>query len=166
MSLELVDANECDVNFDCEKILRTARVIPRPIDLHTAPAIMQVKPTTITSVPFNFVNKERIAYASSSPFQGIYAFLDPNGYIYVYSKSDIKILECLTVTGVFEDPMELNSYPACCGCDPSENPCFDDQTTPYPLQPHLIDLIKSEIVAELANRESIKEDTENDAEDS
>lgn len=165
INLELVDANECDVKFDCEKILRSTKPIPRPLDLHTAPAIVQVKPTTITSEPFNFVTKERIAYASSTPFKGIYSFLDPDGYIYVYSKSNIKMLECLTITGVFENPSDLQAYPACCGCNPADNPCFDDKVTDYPLQPHLIDLIKLEIVNELAQRTNIRQDNENDAED-
>jgi len=166
VDLELVSANECSVSFDCEKILRSTQPIPKPIDLHMAPALMQVKPSVRTEVPFNFISKERAAYASASPFDGVYAFLDPDGHLYVYSKSDIKLLRCLVITGVFEDPFELKNYTNVCGGDITEDACYDDKTTEYPLQAHLIDLIKTEIVSELAKRETVKEDKENDAEES
>lgn len=163
IKLEEVSASECDVNFECEKILRSTTPIPTPIDLNHTPALTKVKPTTVISKPFNFISKDRIPYVAGSPTTGVYAFLDPSGYIYVYSKSDLRLLDCLTVTGVFQDPLELKNFPACCNCSVEENPCYDDATTEYPLQSHFIDIIRNEIVQELALRTQIKEDTVNDA---
>lgn len=165
--LEEVSASECSVDFDCEKILRSTKKIPKPIDLHTKVAINRVKPTTLVALPFNFITKERAPYIANAPFsQAIYSFYDPNGYIYVYSKSNISVLECLTITGVFENPLDLKDFKNCCDCDDTAEACFDEDTTEYPLQAHLIDVVKNEIINELIRKEQIPEDRENDATDS
>lgn len=165
--LEEVSANECSVSFDCDKILRSTVPIPKPIDLHTKVALTQVKPTNLISLPFNFITKERAVYVANSPFsKAIYSFYDPNGYLYVYSKSDISLLNCLTITGVFSNPLELKNFKNCCDCEGTDVVCFDEATTEYPLQGHLIDLIRREIVDEIINKKRIKEDKENDATDS
>lgn len=167
IKLEEVSASECSVSFECDTILRSTKPIPTPITLHTKPALTKVKPTKVLSRPFNFVTKDRIPYIEGNPFsKGIYAFLDPTDYIYVYSKENISILECLTITGVFEDPLELRNYPNCCDCTAADSPCYDLAVTDYPLDSHMIDIIRGEIVNELANLEQVKEDKENDAEDS
>lgn len=167
IKLEEVDANECSVDFDCEKILRSTVKIPKPIDLHTKVALTQVKPTNIISLPFNFISKERAIYIANAPFsKAVYTFYDPNGYIYVYSRSDIKMLDCMTITGVFENPLELKNFKNCCDCTDISESCFDESTTEYPLQAHLIDLIKNEIIQEIINKKKLPEDKENDATDS
>jgi hypothetical protein len=163
--LEEVSANECNVSTDCKTILRSTKQVPKPIDLKHKPALVQVKPTRRISKPFNFVNKNRASWIQGSDFRGVYAFLDPDGYIYVFSKNDIKLLDCLTITGVFSDPMELKNYSTCCDCKQSDNVCYDPDTQEYPMQQHLIDIVRSEIINELSQRETVKEDTENDAEE-
>lgn len=167
LDLELVGNNECGVSIECDKLLRTTQPIPTPIELHTKVALNSVKPTNRTSVPFNFLSKRRTAYLDGASFQrAIYSFLDEDGYIYVTAGSGdaFKLLNCLTITGVFEDPLELRNYQNCCGCS-TPSPCFDDATTDYPIQPHYIDLIKKEIVVELAQLDRIQEDKENDSND-
>lgn len=163
--LVLVSPDECDLDESCGSILRTKRKIPKPIDLHIKPAITKVKSTIRLNLPFNFTTKDRIPYLTGSKFsKGIYAFLDPNGYIYLTSKSDISLLECISITGVFENPLELENYTTCCGCE-EESKCFDEDTTEYPLQARYIDLIRAELINELGRLDQIKEDTTNDAED-
>lgn len=167
IKLEEVSADECSVDLNCEKILRSTVKLPKPIELHSKVAINKVKPTTRTSIPFNFVTKERIPYMTNSPYsKAIYSFIDPDGYLYVTSKSNISLLECLTITGVFENPLELKNYKNCCDCTDTESICFNEDTTEYPLQPHYIDLIKKEIVNELIVTKQIMEDKENDGENS
>lgn len=165
-SLEEVSSNECSVSLTCDKILRTKRKVPQPIDLHSKVAITKVKPTEILSVPFNFISKDKAPYVANSPFsKAIYSFLDPNGYIYVFSNSDVKMLECLTVTGVFQNPLALKNYTNCCDCEDSTI-CFDENTSDYPIQSELIDIIREEIVKDIIRTKQIPEDTENDAENS
>jgi hypothetical protein len=74
------------------------------------------------------------------------------------------MLECLTITGVFEDPLELISYTNCCDCEAAPS-CYDMQTTNYPLQPHYIDIIKSDIVNDLVKKLQSQEDKANDSND-
>lgn len=166
VSLEKVSSNECDSDFGCSKILRSTKKLPRPIELHTKVAINKVKPIVRTSVPFNFVSKERIPYIGGSSFsRGIYSFIDPDGYLYVTSNSDISLLDCISVTGVFEDPLKLEEFGTCCNCN-DNTVCFDPNISEYPLQSHYIDLIKNEIINELLITKSVREDKENDATDS
>lgn len=168
IGLEEVDLDQCGLNYACGTLLRTKTVIPRPIDLHTKTAITKVKPTSRLALSFNFITKDKAQFLDASPFvNAVYAFLDDDNYIYVYSNMEsFKLIECITVSGVFQDPIELSNYSNCCNCKiTAETTCFDLATTNYPLQPHYVDLIKSEIVNELASLKQIPEDRENDATD-
>lgn len=166
METEVVSANECGLEYDCETIMRTVEKIPTPLELHLKSAITSVKPTTRLALPFNFVTKQRAIYSGDSPFKNsIYAFLDNDMHIYVVSKSvEVNLIDCITVTGIFEDPLDLIHFKTCCGCNDAQ-PCFDIYTTNYPLQPHYIDLIKSEIIKELVINIQTPKDEENDSED-
>ncbi len=165
IDLDVVSANECGITFECDTLLRTTKQIPTPLELHTKVALNSVKPTNILAIPFNFITKRRINMIEGTRFQkSIYAFLDPDGYIYASAGSgnEFKLLECLTVTGVFEDPLALQDFQDCCGCT-TPSPCFDNATTDYPIQPHYIDLVKKEIVGDLIQFLQISEDKENDS---
>jgi len=166
LTMEEVQASDCSIDISCDTIIRSTKPVPTVLDLHTRPAITQVRPIKIGSKPFNFIPKSRVPFINGNPFsKGVYAFLDPTDYLYVFTTEDLKLLQCITVTGVFEDPLELANFPACCNCDVDENPCFDKDAEDYPIAPQHIDLIKSEIVQELANlNQSIQEDIANDAE--
>ena len=166
LPLEVVTANQCGLDIECETILRTKRSIPQPIELHTKPAITSVKSTNRISVPFSFTTKERAIYSKHSPFnKGIFAFLDNDNRIYLLSKlKGLKMIECLTITGVFEDPLDLLNYTNCCDCEDSI-PCFDLTNVNYPIQAHYIDLIKNEIVKDLIQEMKIPEDKNNNSDD-
>jgi len=164
LGLEEVSVNECNLDIDCETILRTKKKIPQPLELHIKSALTTVKPTVRTAIPFNFVSKQRAIYSKNSPFnKAVFAFLDNDRYIYILSTNDAhKLIECLTITGIFEDPLELLNYTNCCDCNDAV-PCFNVMTSNYPLQPHYIDLIKNEIVAEEIKKLRIVEDTQNNS---
>jgi len=168
IDLEEVSANECGIDFECDTILRTSKPIPNPLELHTKVALTSVKPTNRIAVGFNFITKKKASYMDGAKFQrAIYSFLDPDGYVYVISgpeNNHFKLLECLTISGVFENPLELNDFVNCCGCTTAA-PCFDASTTDYPLQPHYIDLIRTEIVKDLIVKLGIPEDKANDSND-
>jgi len=168
LPLEEVSANECGLTTNCETILRTKVKIPQPLELHLKSAIISVKPTKRTSIPFNFVPKQKAIYSEYSSFNNsIFAFLDNDRYIYLKSENEnLNMLECITITGIFENPLELMNYTNCCNCPSNSTiPCFDEMTSNYPLQPHYIDLIKNEIVNELIQKLRIPEDLKNDSDD-
>lgn len=165
LGVELVSANECSLNLTCNKVLRTVKPLPIPLELHTKVAITSVKPTDRLAIPFNFITKDKVAFIEGSTFKsGVYAFLDVDNYIYLTSLEDnYKLLECITITGVFEDPLSLKEYSNCCNCDDDSSTCFNELESTYPLQPHYIDLIRKEIISDLAKEMSIPEDKENDS---
>jgi len=166
LELEEVSANECGIEYDCGTIMRTKQKLPQPLELHLKSAIINIKPTNRIAVPFNFVNKERAIFSKYSSFgDSIYAFLDNDNYIYLVSESNaVKLIECLSVTAIFEDPLLLKDYKTCCGCEIVKQ-CFDSLTTPYPLQAHHIDNITEEIVKMLIRKIQIPEDENNNADD-
>ena len=168
IDLEEVSANECGVDIECDTILRTTKPIPQPLDLHSKVAISSVKPTNRISIGFNFITKKRASLIDGATFKrALYSFLDPDGYIYVISGADnnhFKLLDCLTITGVFFDPLALADFYDCCGCTAS-SPCFDASTTDYPIPPIMIDIIREEIVKIIVGKLSIPEDKVNDEND-
>ena len=164
IELEEVSINDCNFDYECGTIMRTKKKIPIPLELHLKTAITEVKPSTKITKPFNFLTRERAIWSKHSPFaESIYSFLDTDNYIYLISQSDtVKLIECITVTGIFEDPLELKNYKNCCGCKDAEV-CFDDSKTDYPLQAHHIDAIRFEIIQSLIGTLNIQEDQINDA---
>lgn len=165
LSMELVDGDDC--GDDCPKLLRSTLVLPKPLELHSKVAIARVRPSNKISIPFNFITKERIAFIEGTSFvDSLYAFIDTDNYLYVYSLGDgYKLLDCVTVTGVFEDPISLADYPACCDCTAFTNPCYNELEDDYPLPPHFIDVIREEIVKDIVRTMTINEDKENDSND-
>jgi hypothetical protein len=164
MEMEEVSVDECNLEYDCGTIMRTKSIIPIPLELHLKSAITEVKPSIKISKPFNFVNKERAIWSQYSPFgDSIYSFLDVDNYIYLISKSEtVKLIDCITITGIFEDPLELQNYKNCCNCN-DVKPCFDEDTTEYPLQAHHIDSVRNEIIQSLIGSLNIPEDKINDS---
>tara|TARA_R110000772_G_scaffold54130_1_gene123502 strand:+ start:8843 stop:9529 length:687 start_codon:yes stop_codon:yes gene_type:complete len=168
IDLEEVSVNECGIDYECDTILRTTVPVPKPLELHTKVALTSVKPTNRIAIAFNFITKKKATFLEGATFQSsIYSFLDPNGYIYIVSGKDnnhFKLLECLTISGVFENPLDLRDFQDCCGCT-TPLPCFDDSTTDYPLQPHFIDLIRAEIIQDVVQTLKMPEDKSNDSND-
>ena len=164
--MEEVDMAECSVDYSCGTILRSKQPVPKPIEAHTKVAITKVKPITRLGVPFNFIEKDRAPFIENAPFpKSLYAFLDVDNYIYVYSAEDsYKLLSCITVTGVFEDPTTLQDYYTCCDCETTEV-CFNEDESEYPLQPHYIDVIREEIIRDLIRSVQIPEDKINNSTD-
>ena len=166
LELEEVSSLQCGINISCEKILRTKKPIPQPLELHIKSSIINIKSSKRLDIPFNFISKEKAVYSKYSPFnKSIYVYLDNDKHLYLISElNTLNLIDCITVTGIFEDPLELKNYYNCCECE-TPSSCFDEEISNYPLQPHYIDLIKSEISKELILNLKTPEDTVNDDSD-
>lgn len=166
LELEEVSVLQCGIDLDCETIIRTKQPIPKPLELHSKSSITSVRPIKRISPSFNFTTKERAIFSKHSPIKNsIFAFLDNDLYIYLLSDLDtIKMMNCITITAVFENPLDLQNYNNCCGCE-KPDVCFDLDKSDYPLQPHYIDIIRTEIVNELINKLKIEKDNINNSED-
>jgi hypothetical protein len=166
IEMEEVSINDCNFEAECDTIMRTKTKIPVPLELHLKSAITEVKPSTKITKPFNFVLRDRAIWSKYSAFpQSIYAFLDTDNYVYLVSESEtVKLIDCITITGIFEDPLELQNYRNCCGCT-TPKPCFNEDETEYPLQSHHIDSIRLEIIQNLIGTIQLPSDEINDAND-
>jgi hypothetical protein len=165
MELEEVGSETCGIGVMCDKLMRTKQALPKAIELHTKPAILSIKPTNRLEAKFNVIPIQKVPAVAYSSFpNSIYAFIDTDNRVYMVSNDDsYKLLECITVTGVFENPLDLTDYKSCCGCDIEVSPCFNEAESEYPLQPHYIDLIREEIIRDLLRTKQVPEDKENDA---
>jgi hypothetical protein len=166
LELEVTSANQCGLDLGCNKIIRTKKPLPTAIELHTKPAITKIKPTNRIAAPFNFITRDKAPMLEYAPFnKSVYAFIDNDYHIYLISKGDaVNLLDCITVSGIFENPLKLSEYKTCCGCvDGEAEVCYNEEESEYPLQPHYVDLIKSEIVNDLLKLKQIPEDKINDA---
>lgn len=164
VGLEEVSTAECGVSLSCDKIIRTVKPLPNFLQLSDGDAIQRVGPADKMAVKYNLIGRERATLLDSSNYPNkIKAFLHDDGYIYLIS-SDTIYTDCLSVTGVFRDPTELADFSDCCNCD-SESSCYDIYETEYPLDGEVLDAIRSEIIKQLAPRENLPEDINNNSQD-
>lgn len=165
VSLEEVSVEECPVNLTCNKILKTCKKLPDPLQLHTKDGIIRIASLDRMSKPFNYITRDRAVYAGNSRYSnGIYSFLHDDSYLYIFSNNPaVNLIECISITGVWETPTDLSRFYTCCSCKESK-PCFTEKSN-YPIQPHLVDIIRKEIISELANLLPIPEDKSNDSND-
>jgi hypothetical protein len=166
LELEEVNVNECGVELGCKKIIRTKRPIPTPLQLHNKSALTRIASTDRIARPFNFITGEKAIYAVDAPYpNAVYAFLHHDEHIYITSNSPtIKLMSCINVTGVFEHPLDLQNYNTSCNADDVKL-CYDISTSEYPIQPHYIDIIRTEIISEILKLANVPEDKMNDSND-
>ena len=165
IELEVTTTDLCGGALGC-KVLRSKSPIPTLLELRNRDTLLYIGPTVITGGSFKLINLTQVPFIFDRSFSnGIFTFLDENGYVYVISKSkSINFLSCITVRGIFEDPEALEGFSKCCGeCDEDEL-CFTDDTE-YQLQPYLIEVIRAEIIKEFVTKENIPEDKDNNADD-
>lgn len=166
VSLEEVDKSLCGLEVGCT-ILRSTIPIPTLLDLRSRDTLISVGPSLIGAEKFKIINIEQASYILQKPYStGIYTFIDTDGYLYIIANDEAhKMLECIYVTGLFEDPEELESFSTGCNSESNNtNPCFTENTE-YPLQGFLIDTIGNEIKKELVSRLGIPEDKDNNSDD-
>ena len=163
--LEEVSANECGLELPCEKISRTTLKVPDLLQLTSRDALARVAGANKLSKPITVIARNRAPYASSSIFNTTKAFLHDDDRLYVFNNDGPVLFNCISITGVFEDPTELATYQDCCDCSETATTCFDPMVNDYPLTPHLIDVVRKDIINELAQLQGTREDKENDSDD-
>lgn len=164
LDTELVPTNECGLDLTCDNIVRTVRPIPNVIQLSTTDALQRVAPADKLSQKFNLISRERATNYLHSRFNTkIKAFLHDDGHIYLVSTNPL-LIECLSITGIFDDPTELQYYNNCCGCE-DETSCFDMNTTEYPIQTELLDLVRKDVIQELLKLKNVPQDKINNSQD-
>lgn len=153
LSLELADASECCLAPSGCYVLKTVKKIPSTIDTWKNNWVVSV--TTADGIPISKSNQFSNRYQKYNKYTGNsrYYYLK-NDYIYIVNEV---LLEMVNVTGLFEDPMQLEEYPSCDGT------CFSSESA-YPVSANMASqitdiIIKTKIQPLLLQ---FKQDTVND----
>lgn len=143
-------------------ILRTEERIPTIVTSLNKDIIQSV--TTIDgSVIFDSTSFEIEKYSKGNKYTSTKSqYYIKGGYLYI---THIKLLEVITITGVFEDPTLIEKYPSYCkDCEDCLPECKSTLDLIFPIDSDLI-----EPLLEISSQElvsvflGIKEDTKNDA---
>lgn len=171
LELELTSPYECGIHYGCEQIVRTVRPIPTPIKHYLGLALTSVRTVNMLSQPITKIEQHSISFISPSRGRNknsIYYFVGSDMHIYLVSSSNmINLLDCISVTGVFTNPLELESYSKCCDCEGSndENKCYDYLESEYPMDNTHADDLTSLVIEKLLIKTQALKDTVNDAKD-
>ena len=163
--LEEIEAEDCDCGI-ADEVMRTTVKVPHTLEIHNKNLITKVGTTDHLDTPFSFIESERAPFAGSNTYtkKHIFAYLHDNGYIYAFRRdnnTDYKSFGEISVTGVFDNPLELESF-----TDPeSGNQYFDHLVDQYPVKQWMIDFIVPEVIQSIVQRKQIPEDTTNNSAD-
>lgn len=163
MELEEAEAEDCDCGY-ADVILRTVKPLPHTIELHNQNLITRVASPDHLAASFSFITTDRAPYVGKNTFtkRNIFTYLHSNGHIYVFRRdkdTDWKNLDFISVTGVFDNPLEVGEF-----LDPStKEPYFNYETDNYPVKQWMVDFVIQEIVKELVGLKQVPEDNENNA---
>lgn len=166
LELEEVPVFECGIEFGCDTIIRTVRPIPLPLKSHLGLAITSVRTVDRLSIPMKPIQPESAPYHLKGKFNNsIYYFVGTDLKIYFVSKNTmLNLLDCISITGIFADPLELEEYSNCCNCEDSdETKCFDIYESNYPADPDLADDITRYVIEKLINKLQTPTDNNNNA---
>ncbi len=150
VQLECLDAAECCEFTSCNKVLRSTQKLPRSIQTNDRNSILSVESPDKTvgfseTTYFRAKTNKYNRYTGNNP-----RWFIKNDYLYVINE---KMLEYVSVSGIFEDPTEATLFTTCDGA-----PCFTWDTD-YPITQRMARLITTMI---LQDRLGITQQTPND----
>lgn len=168
LELEEVSAYDCGYDLNCDTIIRTARPVPIPIKHHYGLALTTVRTMDRLGKSLRSIEPEAASYFMNSRFSNsIYYFVGSDLRLYFVSKNTmLKLMDCISITGIFADPLELEDYSTCCGCDTDvEAKCFNMYESDYPIDPSMVDDLTRLAIEKLLNKLQINTDNSNNATD-
>jgi len=165
--IELIEVSthecECLPLVGCN-ILRSKYKIPKPLVSYSRHFIESV--TSIEgSIEYKPVRMESRKYKKGNKYtSNTLDYYIKNEYIYISYKEGPRVI---AVTGIFEDPVEVNSFPSYCGNDAVDVDCTSPLDTEFPMELDMIDTTIEMTFNELINifNQTI-EDTSNNSKDS
>ncbi len=155
IQLECLDTAECCEIETCERVLRSTQKIPETIHRNNRNSIFAVSSPdkTIGFSETNFIRQRTNKYSKYTG--GKPRWFIKNGYLYL---TNTKVLEYVSLSGIFEDPTEALLFSTCEG-----EPCWtwDDE---YPITGAIASVITKKILTErLAPLKQGLNDENNDA---
>jgi len=164
MEMELVDRGLCGITTECF-VLRSKKKLPQPLDVRNRSTISYIGPALVGAKPFDKVKARDIDACIADKYSSKTAFIQDD-YIYVSGKDiSVKLLECVRVEGIFDNPADLEDYGTCKGCSTSqESHCFTLEST-YPVPGHLVAPMTKEVLKSFILTDKLEKtrDTENNS---
>ena len=154
LTVAKVNASECcGITAPCE-VFRTAIQIPRPIELYQKDLITRVAGVDIMGPSWNHVSLAQVQWSGISKWtKGTVKWFMKDRYIYLINNPGV---QKISITGVFEDPMDLAAIPSC-----SSASCYNPDNE-YPISAHLIPPLKQIVIEDLMKMRATPEDKEGD----
>lgn len=155
--LEKVDLSECPCTpaSGCS-FKKTELQIPKPLS--------RLKSVTSTNgqITYTFVEWERLEHKIRSRFKGerdnaFYTIKtrQDGSYLYLYNSIHTKYI---TVTGIFENPLEIQYFPK---CDGTEVDCKNPKTQPFILDPDILTTVYDMALGQIAKTKQLASDIDN-----
>ena len=164
VELELVDraSDSCCSEFTDCTILRTKVKIPNAIEFAHDKAITRIASVDMLALPIIFMDYDQAIYWGNGRYnrKSLGSFIR-NNYVYLIYKSGTynKLIEKISVQGVWEDPKIAANYNDCNG-----NPCWSVDSN-YPLNAWMWEIIREEIIKEFIIKYKLPVDLDNNAKD-
>lgn len=162
--MKLTDPGICGIDTGCF-ILRSEEKIPGLLSVKGRSALTRVGPPIIGMPPYEVVNETEINGCMQDPYSGTTAFI-MDDYLYLVGRAvSTKLIKCVSVQAIFEDPEKLEYLNTCDSCGSNvEEKCFTDDSE-LPMPSHLISMIVSMVVKDFIGTEKMEErrDTDNDS---
>lgn len=145
LEMELVDKATCGITTDCY-VLRSKERIPEPLSVKSRNTITYIGPSVVAGKGFDIIKSSQADVCVADPYTQNTAFVQ-DGYIYVTGKSPaFKLISCIEVRGIFEDPSSLEDKVTCNSCNTqNKTHCFTIEST-YPVPGHLVPVMTQSIV--------------------
>lgn len=135
VNLIQADKNECCDIDAC--MLRTEFKIPKPLAVNNDLNLSFVG--TLNGIDFSKKQHNTMRWSCSAKYTGNHTFwYYQNGYIYI-SNPPTTLMKYINIQGVFEDPIEAESFRTC-DCDNGLD-CVKGLDIEYPMSLHNVDLV-------------------------
>lgn len=165
IAVEEIDKGLCGLDVQCT-ILRSIKPIPKTLAVRNRETLISITSPIMLSKSFKIVDFTQASTILDRPYSNsIYTTIDIEGYVYIFSNiPEYKLIDCVTVTGIFSTPSDLENYVDCCNCQVTES-CFTLDSD-YPAPAYIIDMARDEIIKLLTVKEQSKPDEQNNSSDS
>ena len=156
VEMELVDNAECcNVQTGC-LVLRSVLPIPNFVELQNSNLVSYVGTVDKTHA-FDLIPSARARWINNNKYTaGLRRAFFIGAHLYIVND---KLLKYINVRGVFEDPAQAAKFNHCSG-----EPCFDPNTSEYPISFWMIGAITDMVLkGEVRETLVVPKDTENNA---
>lgn len=160
----LTDPGICGINTGCF-ILRSEEKIPGLLSVKGRSALTRVGPPIIGMPGYELTTPDRVGACMDDPYSGATAFI-MDDYLYMVGRGvATKLIKCISVTGIFEDPEKLEYLNSCDSCGTNQPvKCYNDDSE-LPMPSHMIQNIIQMVVKDFAQVERLEDhrDRDNDS---